>query len=107
MQMDPITGFFALLISILAICSMFAVIGIKKRLDEQTRVLEKMLGAISKKNEASHVAPHGPIPSVSTSEEQLMTKYGITMAGEEYCFKGLYYPTLDRAVAYAKLLEGK
>lgn len=41
--MDPITGFFALLISILAICSMFAIFGIKKRLDTIYRQQRDML----------------------------------------------------------------
>jgi hypothetical protein len=44
--MDPITGFFALLISILAICSMSAVIGIKKRLDEQINLQRDMIASV-------------------------------------------------------------
>lgn len=85
----PIAIFFGFLISILAICSMFAVIGIKKRLDEQTIVSKKMLAAIESLIPAS-------------IEEQLMKRYGITKEGNGYCFLDISYTELSEAVNYAK-----
>ena len=64
--MDPITGFFALLISILAICSMFAIIGVKKRLDEQTAVMKNI-----------HSTTRSLIPAPA-EEQQLLTIYKIS-----------------------------
>ena len=71
---------------------MFAVIGIKKRLDEQTIVLKKMLAAIE-----------SLIPA--TIEEQLMKRYEITKEGKNYQFLDISYTELSEAVNYAKSLE--
>ncbi len=90
--MDPIAVFFGFLISILAIFSMFAVIGIKKRLDGQTIVLKKMLAAIENLIPAS-------------IEEQLMKRYGITKERKKYRFLEISYTELSEAVNYAKYLE--
>ena len=71
---------------------MFAVIGIKKRLDEQTIVLKKMLAAIE-----------SLIPA--TIEKQLMKRYEITKEGKNYQFLDISYTELSEAVNYAKSLE--
>lgn len=130
MQLDPIGNFFALLITILAICSMFAVIGLKKRLDEQTRILVNILQVISpvvntaKSSDLRQAAKYGIAKdgenylldgesylsldeAVSKSEEKKMVKYGITKEGDKYKFSSYTYGKLSDAIAYAELLESK
>ena len=133
MMYDPFTVLFAFFISILAICSMLAVIGIKGKLDEQTTVLLNILKAIN--------APNTPLESASTSEaqqlkkseitkegdhylfdgnsyanlgdatakveERLKEKYGIAQEGDRYWFRGYSYAKLTDAIAYAELLESR
>lgn len=86
-------------ISILAICSMVAVIGLKKRLDEQTVVLKKILNAIQPIDD--------PLKHASNKEEQQLKKHEITKEGDKYIFDGESYADLKAAEAKAeeKLME--
>jgi len=108
-----------LFISILAICSMIALIGLKKRLDEQTVVLKKILNAIKPIDEVNLMAKHRIIKkgdkyvfegalysslgeAVAKSEQKLMVKYGIVEQGGIFFFIGKSYVTLSDAIAIAE-----
>lgn len=83
-------------------------IEIKKRLDEQTIVLEKILATIEKTNQESFTETNdNPPVSISTDEERLMRRHGITKQGKKYYFSSYSYETLSDAIAYAEILATK
>ena len=75
MYHDSFTFFVEILVSVLALCLMVAILGLKMRLDEQTALLKKILTAVKPEPDTLGIT--------ATNENPQLKKINITKEGEQ------------------------